>query len=185
MQTGTVEASRPGLEGRFEFYHKFDDERRIEIAPGFHASTTHVSGFSVPSQMVSFDWFVNPLRWFEFSGFFYRGENLAFLGTGYRQGFGLYQNEADEVHSRGGWGQFTFHLLPRVDLHLLTGQSDDRNSDLVVGNIGKNSFFGANLYFRLAPNVILSPEISQVRTVYLGQGTRLNNHYDLALGYLF
>ena len=185
MQTGIVEAMRPGLEGRIEFYHKFDDERRVEVAPGFHVSTTHVSGFSVPSQVVSFDWFVNPLRWIEFTGAYYHGQNLAFLGTGYRQGFGLYPTEAEAVHSQGGWGQFTFHLLPRLDLHVLSGQQDDRNSDLVAGNIGKNLFFGGNLYFRIAPNVILSPEISQVRTVYLGQGTRLNNHYDLALGYLF
>lgn len=185
MQTGILEASRPGLEGRYEFYHKFDDERRIELAPGFHVSTTHVSGFSVPSQVLSFDWFVNPVRWFEFSGAYYRGQNIAMLGAGYRQGFGLYQDEADAVHSQGGWGQFTFHLLPRVDLHLFSGQQDDRNSDLVAGGIGKNLLFGGNLYFRLAPNVILGPEISQVRTVYLGQGTRLNNHYDLALGYLF
>jgi uncharacterized protein (UPF0335 family) len=184
-QTGTIEASRPGLEGRYEFYYKFDDQRRIELAPGFHVSTTHVSGFSVPSHVVSFDWFVNPLRWFEFSGAYYHGQNVALLGSGYRQGFGLYDGEADAVHSQGGWGQLTFHLVPRVDLHLLSGQQDDRNSDLVAGNIGKNLLFGGNLYFRIAPNVILAPEISQVRTVYRGQGTRLNNHYDLALGYLF
>ena len=45
--------------------------------------------------------------------------------------------------------------------------------------------FGGNLYFRIAPNVLMGPEISQLRTVYLGQGTRRNNHYDLALAYLF
>jgi hypothetical protein len=185
IQSGSVEANRPGMEGRFEFYHKFDDERRLEVAPGFHVSTTHVSGFSAPSQVLSFDWFVNPLRRFEFTGAFYHGQNVALLGSGYRQGFGLYQSEAEPVHSQGGWGQFTFHLMRRVDLHLLSGQQDDRNSDLVTGNISKNLFFGGNLYFRLAPNVILSPEVSQVRTVYVGQGTRLNNHYDLALGYLF
>ena len=185
IQPANVEGSRPGLEGRVEFYHKFGEERRVEIAPGFHASTTHASGFSVPSQLFSLDWFVNPLRWFEFTGAFYHGQNVASLGAGYRQGFGLYQNEADAVHSQGGWSQFTFHLMRRLDLHLLSGQQDDRNSDLITGSIGKNLFFGGNLYFRLAPNLILSPEISQVRTVYIGQGTRLNNHYDLALGYFF
>ncbi len=183
--TGNLEASRPGLEGRYEFYHKFDDERRVEIAPGFHVSTTHASGFSIPSQVLSFDWFVNPLRRFEFTGAFYHGQNVAALGAGYRQGFGLYDNEVYAVHSQGGWGQFTFHLVPRLDLHLFSGQQDDRSADLLAGGIGKNLLFGGNLYFRIAPNVILSPEVSQVRTVYLGQGTRLNNHYDLALGYLF
>jgi len=31
----------------------------------------------------------------------------------------------------------------------------------------------------------LGIEASQVRTAYIGRGVRLNNHYDLALGYLF
>ena len=183
--TPSVEASRPGLEGRFEFYHKFDDDRRLELAPGFHVSTTHAGGFSIPSQVVSFDWFVNPVRWFEFTGAFYRGQNVAFLGAGYRQGFDFDVTGPEAVHSQGGWGQFTIHVTRRIDFHLFSGQQDDRNSDLITGLIGKNLLFGGNLFFRLAPNVLLGPEVSQVRTVYVGQGTRLNNHYDLALGYLF
>ena len=184
-QSGSLEASRPGLEGRFEFAHKFDDERRIEFAPGFHVSTTHANGFSIPSQIFSLDWLIRLSRWYDFTGAFYSGQNVALLGAGYRQGFGIYMNEAYAVHSQGGWGQLTIHALPRLDVHLLSGQQDDRNSDLVTGNIGKNLFFGGNLYFRIAPNVLLGPEVSQVRTFYLGQGTKLNNHYDLALAYFF
>jgi hypothetical protein len=183
---GNVEASRPGLEGRFEFFHKFDDERRLEIAPGFHVSTTHVNGFSVPSQVFSMDWFFNPVRRLEFSGAFYSGQNVALLGTGaIRQGFGVYTHHAEAVESHGGWGQLTIHTFRRVDLHLFTGQQDDQNSELPVGGIGKNLVWGGNLYFRIAPNVLLGPETSQTRTSYIGQGTRINNHYDLALGYLF
>ncbi|HEY1242276.1 MAG TPA: hypothetical protein VGF16_17050 [Bryobacteraceae bacterium] len=183
--TPIPETSRPGLEGRFEFYHKFGDEKRLELAPGFHVSTTHAGGFSVPSQVVSFDWFVNPVRWFEFSGAYYRGQNVALLGAGYRQGFDIDVAGGEAVHSQGGWGQFTIHATRRLDFHLFSGQQDDRNSDLIPGLIGKNLLFGGNLFFRLAPNLLLGPEVSQVRTIYLGQGTRLNNHYDLALGYFF
>lgn len=180
-----LEGARPGLEGRFEVFHKFDEERRLEIAPGFHVSTTHVNGLSVPSQVVSLDWFYNPARWLEFTGAYYHGRNVTPLGAGYRQGFGLYGKEAEAVHSQGGWGQFTIHATRRLDFHLFSGQQDDRNSDLPRGAIGKNLAFGANLYFRIAPNVLLGPEVSQVRTTLLGQGTLLNNHYDLALAYLF
>ena len=183
---GNVEASRPGLEGRFEFFHKFDDERRLEIAPGFHVSTTHVNGFSVPSQVFSMDWFFNPVRRLEFSGAFFSGQNVALLGTGaIRQGFGVYNHHAEAVGSQGGWGQLTIHTLRRVDFHLFTGQQDDQNSELPAGGIGKNLVWGGTLYFRIAPNVLLGPETSQTRTSYIGQGTRINNHYDLALGYLF
>ena len=39
--------------------------------------------------------------------------------------------------------------------------------------------------WKLAPNVIASFELSQARTAYVLSGLRLNNHYDLALAYLF
>ena len=79
----------------------------------------------------------------------------------------------------------TLHTLPRLDFHLFTGQVDDANHELGVGSIGKNLLFGGNAYFRVAPNVLVGLEASQVRTMYLGQGVRINNHYDLALAYLF
>ena len=184
--TGTVEPARPGLEGRFEFYHHLDDERRIEIAPGFHTSQTHVAGQSVPSNLFSLDWFFNPSRRVEFTGAFYTGQNVAPLGAGYQQGYGIYYGRhVDVVGSRGGWGQLTVHTLPRLDLHLFTGQQDDHNADLNAGRIGKNLLFGGNLYYHLAPNVILGLETTQLRTTYIGQGIRINNHYDLALAYLF
>jgi hypothetical protein len=76
-------------------------------------------------------------------------------------------------------------VLPRLDFHLFTGQVDDANHDLAAGGIGKNLLFGGNAYFRVAPNVLMGLEASQLRTMYLGQGVRINNHYDLALAYLF
>jgi hypothetical protein len=184
---GTIEPVRPGLEGRFEFFHKLDERRTIEIAPGFHTSTTRAGGSSIPSRLVSVDWFMNPWGRLELTGFFYYGENVAHLGTGdIRQGFYFENGIGHSVGSTGGWAQLTLHALPRLDFHFFSGQQDDRNSDLAIGGIGKNLLYGANLYYRLAPNVLLGPEVSQLRTVYIGgAGTRLNNHYDLALAYLF
>ncbi len=182
---GALERARPGLEGRFEFYHNLDDERRLEFAPGFHVSTTHIGGMAVPSQVFSLDWFFNPWQRVEFSGAFFTGRNVAELGTAVRQGFGIENGAAEAVHSRGGWGQFTIHAVKRLDFHLFTGQQDDTNGELVAGSIGKNLMWGGNLYYHLAPNVVLGLEASQVRTVRIAQGTRLNNHYDLALGYFF
>jgi hypothetical protein len=183
---GALEPARPGLEGRFEFFHKLDDERRFELAPGFHISTTHAGGFSIPSQVFSVDWLFRPIHLLEFTGAYFRGQNVAPLGTGQiRQGFTIYDGEAYAINSQGGWGQLTLHAARRLDFHLFTGQQDDQNSELNPGAIGKNLLFGGNLYYRIAPNVLLGWEASQIRTSYLGQGTRINNHYDLALGYLF
>jgi hypothetical protein len=183
--TATAEAARPGLEGRFNFFHNLDDERRLEFAPGFHTSTSHAGGQSIPSSLFSLDWFFNPWRRLEFTGAFYTGQNVALLGSGTRQGFAVFGSHAFAVSSKGGWGQATLRAAPRLDFHLFTGQVDDANPQLGVGAIGKNLLFGANAYFHLAPNVLLGLETTQLRTVYLGQGTRINNHYDLALGYLF
>jgi hypothetical protein len=183
---GKIETVRPGLEGRVEAFHKLDDQRRLEISAGFHASTTHADGFSIPSNLVSLDWFFNPWRRVEFSGAFFSGQNVASLGTGsINQGYYVFNNYARAIDSRGGWGQFTIHTLPRLDFHLFTGQQDYQAGELRPGSVGRNLLFGGNLFFRLAPNVLLGPEITQLRSFYIGPGIRINNHYDLALAYLF
>ncbi len=185
--TGTVvpEAVRPGAEGRVNFHHKLDDDRRFEFAAGFHTSTTHTGGKSIPSNLYSLDWSFNPWKRLEFTGVFYSGQNVAHLGSGTRQGFAVYKYYAYAVESRGGWGQLTLHTLPRLDFHFFTGQVDDANHDLDIGSIGKNLLFGGNAYFRVAPNVLVGLEATQLRTMFIGQGVRINNHYDLALAYLF
>ena len=183
--TGPLETSRPGFEGRYEFFHNFDDERKVEVAPGFHRSVTHVAGGSVPSNIFSLDWFVNPWRRVELTGVFYKGQNVAPLGNGFLQGYTVYGGQPEPVHSIGGWSQMTIRAAPRLDFHLFSGQQDDRNADLGSGRIAKNLLYGGNLFYRLAPNVLLGLEATQIRTDYLGQGIRINNHYDLALAYHF
>jgi hypothetical protein len=185
VSTGKIEAVRPGLEGRVMAWHKFDDNRRLEIAAGFHASTTHADGFSIPSNLVSVDWFFNPWRRVEFSGAFFSGQNLSNLGTGaINQGYYIYYNSAEAIGTTGGWGQITLHTVRRLDFHLFTGQQDYQMVDR-TGAVSKNLLYGGNLFFRLAPNVVFGPEITQTRTLYLGEGLRINNHYDMALAYLF
>ena len=85
----------PAAEGRFNFYHKLDEDRRLEIAAGFHASTTHAAGQSIPSNLFSLDWFFNPWKPVEFTGVFYSGQNVAHLGSGTRQGFAVYTTTDD------------------------------------------------------------------------------------------
>jgi hypothetical protein len=182
---GPLEPVRPGLEGRFEFYHKFDDERRIEIAPGFHMSETHANGASIPSRLVSVDWFANPWKRVEFIGAFYNGENVAPLGNGFAEGFYGYGQNLAAVPSIGGWGQITIHTLPRLDFHLFAGEQQNRAEDLSVGLITHNLMYGGNFFYRIAPNVLVGIETTQLRTLYISQGVRINNHYDLALAYLF
>jgi len=181
----TPEAARPGVEGRFEFYHRFTpDGPRIEIAPGFHTSITHVAGTSVPSNLFSLDWFANPWQKLEFTGAFFSGQNVAPVGG--LEGFTILPSGvAIPVHSKGGWSQLTWLATSRLSFHIFSGLENGRTADLSYYDIGRNWLYGANLFYRLAPNVLLGAEVSQARTNYFDDGFRLNNHYDLALAYLF
>jgi hypothetical protein len=181
-----VESSAgPALEGRFEFWHKFGERKRIELAPGFHTAQTTQDGASVPSRLFSFDWFANPWEKIEFTGAFYSGENIAGLGTigpGY---FVLDQTLVRPVQAIGGWTQLAWLATPKLSFHLIAGQHNNQASEVSEGLIYKNQGYAANLVYRLAPNVLFSLEGMQLRTSYAGSGTRLNNHYDLGVAYLF
>ena len=180
------EYSRPGVEGRLELWHRWSDTDRIELAGGYHFNQNRVIDTLVPSEVYSFDWFVRPISYLEFSGMFYHGQNVATLGA-LPQGFIVqnYDGDVSAVHSTGGWAQIRVPITARLAWDLYGGQQDDRNSDLAYGYIGKNQGYFSNLMYRIAPNVIVSLEGGQVRTNYLGMGNRLNDHYDLAVGYLF
>ena len=141
----------------------------------------------MPSNLVSLDWFFNPLAKLEFTGAFFSGQNVMNLGTGgIRQGFVvLGDGAARPVHSQGGWAQWTWLATPRLSFNLFGGQQDDRDSDLFAGRVGKNQKYGANFFYRFAPNFLTTFEFSQLRTTYIGAGDRLYNHYDLSFAYLF
>ena len=181
-----IEPMRPGIEARVELFTGGED-RRFEVASSVHHSISHVVYQSIASDVLSFDWLARPLRQVEFTGTFYTGQNVAPLGTGaIRQGFVAFGPDLlTAVHGVGGWGQLKLRASSRLWFNLFSGQQDDRNSQLAAGAIGKNLVYGANLFYRLTPNVLASFEASQTRTNYLGSGVLLNNHYVLALGYLF
>ena len=179
-----TEYSRPGAEGRLELWHSWGDTERVEIAGGFHYNRNRVLDAGVPSEVYSLDWFVRPLAKLEFSGLFFHGQNVSPLGA-LEPGFTVYYHSVIPVLSTGGWAQIRVPITSRLAFDIYGGQQDQRNSDLYYGGIGKNQGYFSNIMYRLAPNVIVSLEGGQIRTTYLGIGNRLNNHYDLALAYLF
>lgn len=178
-----LEAYRPALQGRFELWH--GHKRRFEIAPGFHFSQTHIAGQSVPSHAFSLDALIQPVQFFAFTGAFFQGENLANLGA-IPEGFTINPlGQAIPVHTAGGWAQLAFFPLPRLSLHFYGGEQQLRGTDLLGNAITRNLTYAGNVVYRLGPNVLASVEVSQVRTTYANLGVRLNNHYDLAMAYLF
>jgi hypothetical protein len=183
------EYSRPGAEGRLEFWHRWNDSDRVELAGGYHFNQNRVIETLVPSEIYSFDWFLRPIPKIEFSGMIFHGQNVGTLGA-LPQGFMVqsYEGEptqATPVHSTGGWAQIRVPITPRLAWDVYGGQEADRASDLAWGYITKNQGYFSNLMYRIAPNVLVSLEGGQVRTTYIGLGNRLNDHYDLGIAYLF
>lgn len=180
----TLGTWRPAYEERIQYGYSHGN-KRFEIAPGYHASSSRVAGLSVPSRAVSLDGLVRPWSRVEFTGAWFYGKNLAGLGN-LRQGFTILPSDiVVPVHSDGGWGQMTITATRRWSFHLFGGVENDRGIDLSGNGITRNFLYGGNAMWKLAPNVMASLEMTQVRTAYLLSGTRLNNHYDLALGYFF
>ncbi len=179
-----TEDSSPGGEGRLEFWRRWSETGRLEIAGGFHVNRNHVARFSLPSDVYSLDWFFRPFSKVEFSGMFFHGRNVAVLG-GLQQGFTVIGGRWIAVPSTGGWAQLRFPITPRLAFDIYGGQEADRNSDLPSMYVAKNQGYFGNVMYRLAPNVIVSLEGGQIRTTYSQIGNRLNDHYDLAIAYMF
>jgi hypothetical protein len=180
-----AEDSLPGVEGRFELWRRWGETGRLEIAGGIHVNRNRAGSFALPSNVYSVDWFYRPISKIEFSGMFFHGRNVATLGA-LRQGFTVLPNgNLIPVRSSGGWAQIRVPITSRLAFDIYGGQQDDRNSDLRYDDIAKNQAYFANVMYRLAPNVIVSLEGGQVRTSYFKHGNRLNDHYDLAIAYLF
>jgi hypothetical protein len=181
----TLEPARPALEGRLAFWHKFDDTRKFEFAPGFHVSTTHVGRTSVGSHIASFDWLIVPSSHLQFSGTFFKGQNVASLGA-LGNGFVILPNgNVRPVNSTGGWTQLSFPITSRLTLNLFTGLENDHNPYLTAASIVHNWTYASNVMYHLGPNVVVGVEALQLRTRSFAGVGALQNHYDVAIGYLF
>ncbi|HVY92426.1 MAG TPA: hypothetical protein VHA14_06755 [Bryobacteraceae bacterium] len=180
----TLERQRPGYEGRFLFF-RGSENRRIEFAPGVHLSTTHVNGQNIDSRLATMDWLIKPSSFFEISGAWFHGTNDAGLGA-MRQGFTVLPGgQIIAVHATGGWSQLSLFPTSRISFHFFGGEEEDRASDLVANSVRRNISYAGNIVYKLAPNILAALEASQTRTDYISSGLRRNNHYDLALAYLF
>ncbi len=183
--TGTLQRTRPGYQGRLEFWQELAGGRRFEIAPSAHWSRSHVAGGSAPSRIYSVDWFVQPLRQVDLLGQVFTGENVGVVGGG-RPSISFFPDgRIQPIRANGGWTQFTWRLHRVLSFNAFAGQQSNQPNDLLAGAIRRNRSYGANLMYRIGGNVVASLEASQIRTTYQGSGTRIAPRYDLAIAYLF
>lgn len=176
---------RPSLELRAAAAKSFAGDRSFEIGVGTHMSESRLGSQSLPSRIVSADWLVTPLSKLTLTGAFFNGENVHHLGS-LRQSFRIAANGfATTVRSTGGWAQISVPATSRVTFNWFAGIHDDRDSDLNRGQNGCNRNAGANVMYRMAPNVVLTFEGLQIRSNYVGTVNRRMNRYDLSIAYLF
>ncbi len=176
---------RPSLELRAAAAKSFAGDRSFEIGVGTHMSESRIGSQSLPSRIVSADWLVTPLSKLTLTGTFFNGENVHHLGS-LRQSFRIAANGfATTVHSTGGWAQISVPATSRITFNGFAGIHDDRDSDLNRGQNGRNRNAGANIMYRMAPNVVLTFEGLQIRSNYVGTVNRRMNRYDLSIAYLF
>jgi hypothetical protein len=181
----SLAAQRPGLEGRFELWRNFGRSARLEFAPGFHISSTHVAGAIVPSRVYSVEWLIRPVARVDVTGGWFYGDNSAILG-GLRPGLlFLPDGSVREVAGSAEWAQLTWRLTNRLTANFYGGEASNHRTGIRAGSILTNRTFAGNLMYKIGSNVLTSFEVYQARTNYLGFGARLVPHYDLAVAYLF
>ena len=182
---GTLATTRPGFEGRFEVWHQFKHSPRIEIAPGFHVSSTHVAGRILPSRVYAIDWLIRPFSRLDLTGSWFYNQNSTLLG-GLRPGLlFLPGGIVRPVTGSAEWAQLTIRATSRATVNFYGGQASNHLSDVRAGNILSNRTWAGNLIYKIGTNVLASFEVYQARTQYVDFGRRLVPHYDLALAYLF
>ena len=144
-------------------------------------------GFSIPSNLFSLDWFFNPWKRVEFSGAFYSGQNVADLGTGaINQGYvHLHGPSRKPMPSRGGWGQITLHAARRGWISISSPASRRCQPRIGHGRYRQELLFGGNLISAWRRMSSWRRKLRSCGPCILGRDVRINNHYDLALAYLF
>ena len=134
-----VEESRPGAEGRVEYWQRWGETGRLEIAGGIHYNRNHLGDVSLPSDVYSVDWFFRPFQKIELSGMFFHGRNVPVLGA-LPPGYTLLPNgQIVPVRSNGGWAQMRIPITSRLAFNVYGGEQVNRTTDLVLGNSGANA----------------------------------------------
>lgn len=183
--SSSLEMARPAVETRIAFWHNFNEVQRVEFGSGFHTSSTHVAGTSVPSYIGSLDWHLVPASKMAITGTIYTGQNVASLGA-LGNGFAMLPNgTVRPVHSSGGWTQLSFPLTQRLTFNLFGGLESDRGNYIASYNIVHDFSYASNVIYHVGPNVVVSMEALQMRTRSFYDTSKIINHYDLAVGYLF
>jgi len=189
----------PAYETRVAWRRNLDAERTVEIGVGGHyGRRDFLYDRKVADYIVTTDWLIPFGERAELSGEFYHGRavSLGEQSGGRIDRVYAFTGSVDNprtlvrgVRSTGGWTQMSFRLRSDLELNFAYGQEDPSNSDIRLGNAidsarFKNQVGSVNFIYQLRPTFLVSMEYRRLWTNYTaGRGT--NNHYNLAVAYVF
>jgi hypothetical protein len=181
---GYYPKARPAVQARAQIQHAWTEDLRISAAVSGSGSTSHILGQSVPSRVISADFVVKPMSWFELSGTIFRGKNFASLG-GLPNGVTVFTQTVVPIRGSGGWLQAAFPVTNRLTLDVYAGKQVNNPRDLSAFEVLRSQTFAANALYRIAPNVVLGFEAGRNNIGYLNALKFWSNRYDATVAYLF
>jgi hypothetical protein len=198
LQGRTIEGG-PGYQTRIALRRTLDQERNLEIGFG---SYLHRRPFpferKVNSYAITSDWSIPLGSRLELIGeaYFGRAIGLSEGSGGSNDSLYTVTGQIDRpatgisgVFSVGGWTELGFKVRPDLDLNFAYGLNDPRNSDILAGIRSpftrfKNQTASSNFIWQLRQNYLFSVEYRRLWTNY-SAGLKNNNHFNLAVGYIF
>jgi hypothetical protein len=170
---------RPAFAGTIA-WHSAHDGQSTEIGIGGYTSHLNYGfGREFDSWAATAYWKVPITRMFEFSGEGYRGMGVGGLGGGIWQS-AIYNGNPDlpgtvvrPLNSVGGWAQFKYRALTKLEFNAAMGQDnvlayDFRFAPQIVGDyvfpMARNRAAFGNAIYHLKSNVILSLEYRKLWT---------------------
>lgn len=189
----------PAYEVRTAWRRSLDSDRRFEIGLGGHYGRRDLYyDRKVNDYVVSSDWLIPIGSRLELSGEFYHGQAV---GLGEQSGARIdrlyaFRGAVDDprslvrgVRSTGGWAQLSLAPRSNFEVNLAFGREDPENDDLRFGAVSgatrfKNQVGSANFIYQLRPTFLVSLEYRRLWTDYIS-GRSKNNHYNLAVAYIF
>jgi len=184
-----VDGDLPVFEGRTALKFKGWTSKFIEIGTSGHYGREEVDDLlrnadnRIYTSSGNLDFVLPITETITFKGEYYSGENLDQFFGGCNQGVNAVTGE--EVRAQGGWAQFSWQAMPKLELNLGYGVDDADNNDLVVGNIASNQILYANAIYQITKQLHVGVELSKIWTNYLDQADGENVRVQSALWFYF
>jgi len=190
---------KPGYESRIAYARRIDQERHLEIGVGGYVHPFSFGfGRSVDSFATTGDWLIPLAGRLELSGeaYYGRGINLIEDSGGNLASVFAFTGPLDEastairgIYSIGGWTQLKARATQRLEFNAAFGLDDPRNRDVFAGLFDeparlKNQTLSVNSILRLRSNFLVSLEYRRLWTTST-EARSTNDHFNLAIGYLF